>query len=55
MPGQSLSSLFTTWWKNGQDFLEMVPLAASMEAPVTSLGSVELENLTLEEKGLGDI
>lgn len=32
-----------------------VPLAASMEAPVTSLGSVELENLTLEEKGLGDI
>lgn len=52
MPGQPLSSLFTTWWKNSQDFSDTVPLAASMEALVPSLGNVQLENLTLEEKGI---
>lgn len=34
-PGQPLSSVFTTWWKNSPDFTEMAPLAASLEAPVT--------------------
>ena len=38
MPGQPLSSLFTAWWKQSQDFTEMAPLAASHEAPVTYSG-----------------
>lgn len=38
MLGQPLSSLFTAWWRQSQDFTEMAPLAASQEAPVTYSG-----------------
>lgn len=52
MPGQPLSSLFTTWWENSQYFTEMVPLVASPQAPVATLGHVGLGNLILEWKVL---
>lgn len=38
MLGQARSSLFTTWWKQSQDFTEMAPLAARLEAPGTDSG-----------------
>lgn len=52
MLGQPLSSLFTAWWKLGQDFTETVPFAAIWELQSHTLGNVGLGNLTLEWKGL---